>query len=101
MADLQTYGYVDILRYLQHRMSPQEMHDFEKALMDDPFLSDALEGFSTGTSAIADRHLAEIEIELRGEKADAKVVEMPKQKKVWWKVAVVVLAVATAGILTY
>ena len=45
MAETQPYGHLEIQRYLQHSMSPQEMHEFEKALMNDPFLADALEGF--------------------------------------------------------
>ncbi|MEJ7681369.1 MAG: hypothetical protein WKG06_26665 [Segetibacter sp.] len=55
---------VHIQRYLQHKMTPQEMHDFEKALMNDPFLAEALEGFSSSDVAVAEKHLSEIESEL-------------------------------------
>lgn len=34
----------DLLRYLEGKMSKQEMHELEKAALDDPFLQDALEG---------------------------------------------------------
>lgn len=101
MADMQTYGHNDIQRYLQHEMSPQEMHDFEKALMNDPFLADAMEGFSATDAMVTERHLSEIENELIGEKQKTKVVAMPLQKKAWWKVAAVVLVVVTGGVLTY
>lgn len=101
MADMQTFGHSDIQRYLQHKMTQQEMHIFEKALMNDPFLADALEGYSSGNAAVAGTHLSDIESQLNGRKEEVKVVAMPVQKTVWWKVAAVVLAVTTGGILTY
>ncbi len=101
MADMQTYSHSDIDRYLQHNMSPQEMHDFEKALMNDPFLADALEGFSAGDAAVTEKHLSEIEREIIGAKQKVKVVPMQLQKTAWWKVAAVVLAVVSFGVLTY
>lgn len=101
MADMQTYGHRDIQRYLQHKMTQQEMYNFEKALMDDPFLADALEGYSLSDAALAGKHLSDIESQLSGRKEKVKVVAMPVQKTGWWKVAAVVLAVATGGILTY
>lgn len=101
MADMQTYGHSDIQRYLQHQMTQQEMYNFEKALMNDPFLTDALEGYSSSDTTLAGRHLSDIESQLNGRKEKVKVVAMPVQKTGWWKVAAVVLAVATGGILTY
>lgn len=38
MAETQTYSRTEIQRYLQHKMSAQEMYEFEKTLMNDPFL---------------------------------------------------------------
>ncbi len=40
MTDLQN----DIEKYLKGELSPAEMHALEKKALDDPFLSDALEG---------------------------------------------------------
>ena len=37
----------DLQRYLKGELSPREMHALEKAALDDPFLSDALEGLAT------------------------------------------------------
>ena len=101
MADTPIYSHSEIRRYLQHKMTPQEMHDFEKALMNDPFLADALEGFSESDNALAEKHLFEIESRLKNEKQEGRVVSMPLQKAAWWKVAAVVLVVATCGVLTY
>jgi hypothetical protein len=42
------YSAADIQRYVQGKMSAQEMHAIEKAALDDPFLADAIEGFQQG-----------------------------------------------------
>lgn len=101
MADTQTYTYLEIQRYLQQKMSPQEMHEFEKALMNDPFLADALEGFSASDPSLAEEHIASIERSLTGEKQEAKVVSLPVQKTTWWKVAAIILVIVSAGAITY
>ena len=101
MADIQTYSHNDIQCYLQQQMSPQEMHDFEKMLMDDPFLADALEGFSASNAAVTEKHLAEIESELTDGRQKSKVVAMPLQKTIWWKVAAVILVVAAGAAFSY
>src|SRR5215218_1692118 len=101
MADTQTYGQNEIQRYLQHKMTPQEMHDFEKALMDDPFLADAVEGYKSADNLLSQKHLVEIQTELIAGNEDAKLVLLPRQKTGWWKVAAVVVALAIGGVLTY
>jgi hypothetical protein len=35
-----------IQHYLEGKLSPGEMHDFEKRVLDDPFLADALDGYA-------------------------------------------------------
>ncbi len=80
MADNLSYGHTDIQRYLQHKMSAQEMHDFEKALMNDPFLADALDGFAASDAATAQKHLAAIEASLLNDRQKAKVVPIAAQK---------------------
>lgn len=101
MAENPTYSHHDIARYLQRRMSPQEMHAFEKALMDDPFLADALEGFSTSEAGLAALHLSEIEQRIAGKREQTKVVPLFQKKSTWWKAAAVVLVVITGSILSY
>ena len=39
------YSVEDIERYLKGKMSAKEMHDMEKAALQDSFLADAIEGF--------------------------------------------------------
>ncbi|MCW3105760.1 MAG: hypothetical protein JWQ09_266 [Segetibacter sp.] len=77
------------------------MHEFEKALMNDPFLADALEGFSASDAALAAEHLAAIERSLTNDQQKAKVVYLSVQKTAWWKVAAIILVVISAGALTY
>ena len=54
------YSLEDIQRYLQGKMSAAEMHDIEKAALQDPFLADAIEGFTQADLSIAKQHLNEI-----------------------------------------
>lgn len=42
--NIPTYSATDIQKYLQGELSAREMHDLEKAALEDPFLADALEG---------------------------------------------------------
>ena len=101
MGDPFTYNQQDIQRYLQKQMSAQEMHAFEKALMDDPFLADALEGYATANASVSEKHLAEIEKSIRGEKEDAKIVPMTVNKMQWSRIAAIFLVVMSGSILTY
>ncbi len=101
MAEAQTYSHIDIQRYLQHKMSPQEMHDFEKALMDDPFLADAMEGFSASDQVLAEKHLLAVESALTEKREKAKVVPLSAKKTAWWRVAAIVLVVILTGVITY
>lgn len=101
MAETPTYSHHDIKRYLQRTMSPQEMHAFEKALMDDPFLADALEGFSAGDQKLADTHLARIQQQLTGEREETKIVPLVVKKGTWWKAAAVVIMIVCGGVISY
>jgi len=101
MAETPTYSHDEIQRYLQRTMSPQEMHDFERALMDDPFLADALEGFTSIDSALATKHLSEIESNLISKEQKAKVVPLRVKQTAWWRVAALILVIVSAGVLTF
>ena len=48
------YTYKDIERYHSGQMPPDEMHQMEMAALDDPFLADALEGYTHTSSAASD-----------------------------------------------
>jgi hypothetical protein len=48
------YTAKDIERYYTGKMSSLEMHQLEKAAMEDPFLADALEGYSYTNTPVQD-----------------------------------------------
>ena len=48
------YTYKDIERYHSGEMSADEMHKMEMAALDDPFLADALEGYTHTSTATSD-----------------------------------------------
>jgi len=99
-----SYTFDDIKRYKQGLMSREEMHAFERASMEDPFLSDALEGYMEADTTLADQHLQQITEKINGrqeEKSEAIVVSMPKKGFAMWRVAAMVIVIAGAGLLTY
>lgn len=100
MNDTRIYNHEDIQRYLQHKMSASEMHAFEKAILDDPFLSDAIEGYKQSNESLSSKHLAQLERTIIEDNERAKVVVMPAQKNTWWKVAAIVFFIFT-GTLSY
>ena len=62
----------DIERYYSGKMSSLEMHQLEKAAMEDPFLADALEGYSYTQTPAEDK--AYLQTELQSKMSGAKVV---------------------------
>ena len=101
---IKTFTAIDIEKYHQGKLSPREMHDLEKAALDDPFLADALEGYqAAGVNAIAD--IADLKKRLadRVEKDDAipmAAAGSPSGFR-WWKAVAMIILVAGAGLLVY
>ena len=95
-----TYSLTDIQRYLQGGMSAKEMHDLERAALEDPFLADALEGYSEADIQQAQQHLAQIETAIRQQKQESKVVALPPLKKYrnWQVAASIILLVAIVSV---
>jgi len=71
--DENIYGAEDFERYHSGKMSEREMHAIEKAALDDPFLSDALEGYMNTSTALTDIN------ELKN-----KLLQKESRKKVIW-----------------
>ncbi len=84
-------------------MSPGEMHALEKAALEDPFLADALEGYSNTNTASADMSDLADRLNERTKDQQAKVIPItrPRPSFSWWKVAALVILVAGAGTLVY
>jgi hypothetical protein len=89
----------DIERYHSGQMPPQEMHQLEKAALDDPFLADALEGYAYTKTPQAD--LAAITQRLAEKQDERKVVPMQQGRFSWLKIAAAILVIVTAGWLFY
>lgn len=89
------FSLTDIERYLQGRMSAREMHELEKAALQDPFLADAMEGYAQAHLPTARQHLNEAAALLQ---QPAKVVDMPPARRRYgWRIAAVVVLLAGMG----
>lgn len=95
------YSVTDIERYLQGQMSAKEMHDMERAALQDPFLADAIEGYSEAPFEQSHQHLNDITALLHAEKNDAKIVVMPVKKFNWLSVAASVILIAGVGSVSW
>ncbi len=78
-------------------MSAAEMHALEKAAMDDPFLADALEGYSK-LKAEPNEDIAQLQKRLAARSHGAAVV--PIKRNYWWRVAALILLIGGLGTLT-
>ena len=106
MADMQShieYSLADIERYLSNRMSAQERHAMEKAALQDPFLADAIEGYSETSFSVAQEHLNQITAAITGQQQeDAKVVPMAAAKPFPFVRAIAaVFILVVAGLATW
>jgi hypothetical protein len=93
----------DIERYHRGQLSAKQMHDLEKAALDDPFLADALEGYAVaGVNGAAD--IADLKNRLAEKMEGAKVISLqtaPRNSYRSLRAAVMILFIAGAGILVY
>ena len=97
--NIKNYSAEDIRRYWNNEMSAAEMHGLEKAAMDDPFLADALEGFSK-LQKNPSEDLAVLKSKLKARATTAATVVTMKRNNTWLKVAAAVIIIGGAGILT-
>ncbi|HEY4107580.1 carboxypeptidase-like regulatory domain-containing protein [Puia sp.] len=90
----------DVRKYLKGELSPQEMHQLERAALDDPFLADALEG-------LADAKLLEADINSLRSQLAARVDEKEQKAPILWfrrtafRVAAAVILLAGVGLTAY
>lgn len=94
------YNAYDIERYLKGQMNAAEMHAFETALMDDPFLSDAVDGYRSQLEHINIRaDLKELKSEINDRKNKATVVPLSFRK--WMSVAAGFIIVLSLAVVLY
>lgn len=92
------YSREDLLRYLSGQMPASEMHALEKAALEDPFLSDALEGLQLENAEQSRKDFSILDQRLT-DRTDNKVIPMPATK--WWRVAVAAALIGLMGIASY
>lgn len=92
------YTYSDIRRYQEGSMDAREMHELEKAALNDPLLADAIDGFYNAEQLTTQRHLNEIHAMLQGNTEEAKIIPMPPDKRLWLRNLV---AASIVGILGF
>ena len=101
---IKTFIAADIEKYRKGLLSAKEMHNLEKAALDDPFLADALEGYAvTGVNINAD--IVELKNRLAKRIDESKTVPVITLRNLsssqWWKIAAMFLLIAGAGLLVY
>jgi hypothetical protein len=99
--NIKSFSAADIERYHKGLMTAQEMHALEKAALDDPFLADAVEGYTlAGVNTTAD--ISELKKRLAEKTKTAEVVIMNKRTNYsWMKVAAMIIVLLGGGLLAY
>lgn len=97
-----TFTAEDIRRYHEGTLTPAQMHELEKASLEDPFLADALEGYAVEDVQVP-ADISELRKRLEERVADKTVVPLAAPSKAfsWLRIAAMIIAVAGAGLLVY
>ena len=93
------YSFEDIQRYLQGKMSAVEMHAIEKAALQDPFLADAIEGYTDANTNTTRKNLNEINAALIKDEQDSKVIFINRKTQLL-RIAALIIIIAGAGMLS-
>lgn len=92
------YTAADYSRYHHGEMSAAEMHQMEKAALQDPFIQDALDGYIHTKTGEAD--LASLRKRIAGVEKN-EVTGSSNSFKNYWKIAAVFIVAATVSFLIY
>lgn len=88
-----SWSLADVKKYLKGELSAVEMHQMEKAALDDPFLADALEGLASREPAPREQDLAELKARL-----DSRVAPRAKRVLLLFRVKVAAAVILLAGL---
>lgn len=91
----------DIEQYLAGKLSPGQMHAMEKAALDDPFLSEAMEGYEGMKEKDWNNQLVALRQQISEKSAVAKVIPLHKSTGRWWKIAAAVFVIGCGTVLTF
>lgn len=92
------YTAADYSRYHRGEMSAADMHEMEKAALQDPFIQDALDGYVHTKTGEQDIELLRKRLAAFEKKDEVAVAGGFKN---WWKIAAVFLIAATVSFLIY
>lgn len=93
------YSAADIRRYLNGEMTRDEMYALEKQAAEDPFLADAIDGYTGITLEAAEADLTLLRSKITEGKQEAPVVYMKQPRGFkWWKQGI---AAAVAGLVIF
>ncbi len=101
--NIKKYTAADIEKYHQRQLSAKEMHELEKAALDDPFLADALEGYNNPGVNLAD-DMAVLNKRLQERTEQAKIISLKKGGRSFFpflRVAAMIVVLAGAGYLVF
>lgn len=82
----------DVQKYLKGELSAREMHQMERAALEDPFLADAIEGLSQRPTAPLAKDLDELRSRL-----DARMHEKKRRPIAWMKMAAAIVLLLGLG----
>jgi len=100
-SNIPSYNIMHISSYVNGTMSREDMYAFEKAMLADPFLEDAVEGFRASNISKAEKDLAGIKATLLPEKENAKIVPFYIAYKTWFSAAAAIIVIGTIGAVTF
>lgn len=97
------YTFKEIEAYLDGRLSAKDMHDLERAALDDPFLADAIEGMQSSRAHFTDQVIHQHLQESR-EQLSARIGETKLRRIGFWgwrQLAAAALVILVAGVWMY
>ena len=96
------YTAADFALYYSGKMSREDMHALEKAALDDPFLSEAMEGYAHYQQEDWENALLNLTSQLNNTPPTTKIVPFKQTISYqWWRVAAAVLILVSCIGITY
>ena len=99
MNNEKIYTAADFANYYAGNMPAKDMHALEKAALEDPFLSDSLDGYVHTNTAVADIETLRSKLFLK-EPNETNVVAIPSNKN-WMRIAASIAIICGTGFLFY
>jgi CarboxypepD_reg-like domain/Gram-negative bacterial TonB protein C-terminal len=100
--NIQLFNAADIEKYHKGLLSNIQMHELEKAALDDPFLADALDGYAVpGVNAATDIASLKKLLAAKTEQEETPVISMGSRRSgfPWFRAAAAVVIIGSAGLL--